>query len=68
MNNTFVLYTRNEIAVVTDTLFELYSENKSTKESRPGGMGYFFRRIKAKGIISSLKSNPKTVELNEEDI
>jgi hypothetical protein len=26
-------------------------------------MGYFFRRISAKGIISSLKSNPKTVEL-----
>ena len=59
---------RNEIAVVTDALFELYSENKSTEESRPGGMGYFFRRINAKGIISSLKSNPKTVECNEEDL
>jgi len=54
---------RNAIAEVTDALFELYSENKSLEESKPGGMGYFFRRISAKGIISSLKSNPKTVEL-----
>jgi len=54
---------RNAIAEVTDALFELYSENKSLEESKPGGMGYFFRRIGAKGIISSLKSNPKTVEL-----
>ena len=54
---------RNAIAEVTDALFELYSENKSLEESKPGGMGYFFRRIGAKGIISSLKSNPQTVEL-----
>ncbi len=54
---------RNAIAEVTDALFELYSENKSIDESKPGEMGYFFRRISAKGIISSLKSNPKTVEL-----
>lgn len=54
---------RNEVGVVTEALFELYSENRSAEEDRPGGMGYFFRRIKAEGIISSLKSNPKTVEL-----
>ena len=62
-NNTFILYHEMMIAEVTDTLFELYSENKSKEESRPGGMGYFFRRVNAKGIISSLKSNPKTAEL-----
>jgi sulfite reductase (NADPH) hemoprotein beta-component len=54
---------RNEIKVVTDALFEMYSENKSIEESRPGGMGYFFRRINARGIISNLKSNSKTGNL-----
>ncbi|HEY7082403.1 MAG TPA: nitrite/sulfite reductase [Nitrososphaeraceae archaeon] len=54
---------RNEIKVVTDALFEMYSENRSIEESKLGGMGYFFRRIKARGIISNLKSNPKTGRL-----
>jgi sulfite reductase (NADPH) hemoprotein beta-component len=54
---------RNEVATVSDALFKLYLEDRSKEEDRPGGMGYFFRRIKAEEIISSLKSNPKTVEL-----
>jgi sulfite reductase (ferredoxin) len=54
---------RNEVATVTDALFELYLEDRSKEEDRPGGMGYFFRRIEAEGIISSLKSNPKTAKL-----
>jgi hypothetical protein len=41
----------------------MYSENKSIEENKPGGMGYFFRRINARGIISNLKSNPKTGNL-----
>src|SRR5918996_1070839 len=54
---------RKDVASVTDLLFEFYIKNRSKKEERPGGMGYFLRRVETKEIISYLKSNPKTAEL-----
>ncbi|MGH9910228.1 MAG: nitrite/sulfite reductase, partial [Nitrososphaerales archaeon] len=54
---------RKDVAAVTDALFEYYIANRSQEEARPGGMGYFFRRVGAKEIIAYLKSNPKTVDL-----
>jgi sulfite reductase (NADPH) hemoprotein beta-component len=54
---------RKEVVTVTDALFEYYVTNRSQEEARPGGMGYFFRRVGAKEIISYLKSNPKTADL-----
>jgi sulfite reductase beta subunit-like hemoprotein len=54
---------RKDVAAVTDVLFEYYIKNKSKQEERPGGMGYFLRRVERKEIISCLKSNPKTAEL-----
>ena len=55
---------RKDVATVTDTLFEFCIRNRSKEEEhRPGGMGYFLRRIGTKEIISYLKSNPKTADL-----
>lgn len=54
---------RKDVAAVTDALFEYYIANRSQEEARPGGMGYFFRRVGAKEIIAYLESNPKTVDL-----
>jgi sulfite reductase beta subunit-like hemoprotein len=55
---------RKDVATVTDTLFEFCIRNRSNEEEhRPGGMGYFLRRVGAKEIISYLKSNPKTGDL-----
>ena len=54
---------RKDVAAVIDVLFEFYIKNKSKQEERPGGMGYFLRRVERKKIISCLKSNPKTAEL-----
>jgi sulfite reductase beta subunit-like hemoprotein len=56
---------RKDVATVTDTLFEFFVKNRSKEgeEKRPGGMGYFLRRIRAKEIIYYLKSNPKTKDL-----
>jgi sulfite reductase beta subunit-like hemoprotein len=57
---------RKDIASVTDTLFEFFIKNslkEGEEEKRPGGMGYFLRRIGAKEIIYYLKSNPKTKDL-----
>jgi sulfite reductase (NADPH) hemoprotein beta-component len=59
---------RKDVAAVTDTLFEFFIKNRSKEgggeeEIRPGGMGYFLRRIGAKEIIYYLKSNPKTKDL-----
>lgn len=54
---------RDEVAKVTEALFEFYVVNKLPEEDRPGGMGYFFRRIRTKGIIAYLSSNPKTAHL-----
>ncbi|MFZ0511028.1 MAG: nitrite/sulfite reductase [Candidatus Nitrosopolaris sp.] len=54
---------RKDVVTITDTLFEYYVKNRSHKEDRPGGMGYFLRRMGAKDILSYLKSNPKIVDL-----
>ncbi|MFL6506526.1 MAG: hypothetical protein ACJ704_01115 [Nitrososphaeraceae archaeon] len=58
---------RKDVATVTDTLFEFFIKNRSKEgeeeEIRPGGMGYFLRRIGAKEIIYYLKSNPNTKDL-----
>jgi len=57
------LVPRKDVATITDALFEYYVRNRSEKEDRSGGMGYFLRRVGAKDIISYLKSNPKTTDL-----
>ncbi|MBI5133455.1 MAG: nitrite/sulfite reductase [Thaumarchaeota archaeon] len=57
------LVPRKDVAAVTDALFEYYIANRSQEEARPGGTGYFFRRVGAKEIIAYLKSNPKTMDL-----
>jgi hypothetical protein len=45
-------------------LFEFFIKNKLEEgEKRPGGMGYFLRRIGAKEMIYYSKSNPKTKDL-----
>ena len=54
---------RKDVATITDFLFEYYVTNRSEEEDRPGGMGYFLRRVGPKEIISYLKSNPKTADL-----
>lgn len=54
---------RKDVATITDALFEYYVRNRSEEEDRPGGMGYFNRRVGPKEIISYLKSNPKTADL-----
>ena len=57
------LVKRQDVAMVTDVLFEFYSSNHLPEESKSGGMGYFFRRIGMKAIISHLKENSKTSHL-----
>ncbi|HYA85365.1 MAG TPA: hypothetical protein VEH06_18260, partial [Candidatus Bathyarchaeia archaeon] len=54
---------RKDVATTTDSLFEYYIRNRSEKEDRPGGMGYYLRRVGPKEIISYLKSNPRTADL-----
>ncbi|MGH9878067.1 MAG: hypothetical protein ACRD5H_10550, partial [Nitrososphaerales archaeon] len=54
---------RKNVVTVTDTLFEYYVTNRSQEEVKPGGMGYFLRRLGARKIISYLKSNPNTADL-----
>nr|MDP9290157.1 nitrite/sulfite reductase [Thermoproteota archaeon] len=54
---------RKDVATITDALFEYYVRNRSEEEDRPGGMGYFNRRVGPREIISYLKSNPKTADL-----
>jgi sulfite reductase beta subunit-like hemoprotein len=54
---------RKDVSIITDGLFEYYVKNRSQDEARPGGMGYFLRRVGSKDIISYLKSNPKTADL-----
>jgi sulfite reductase (NADPH) hemoprotein beta-component len=53
---------RKDVATTTDSLFEYYIRNR-TEEDRPGGMGYYLRRVGSKEIISYLKSNPRTADL-----
>jgi sulfite reductase beta subunit-like hemoprotein len=56
---------RKDVATVTDALFEFYISNRLQDgiESQPGGMGYFVRRVGAKGVIEYLKKNSKTAPL-----
>ncbi|MFY9795727.1 MAG: hypothetical protein WAJ93_08560 [Candidatus Nitrosopolaris sp.] len=54
---------RKDVGTITDILFEYYVKSRPQKEDRPGGMGYFLRRVGPKEIISYLKSNPKTADL-----
>jgi sulfite reductase (NADPH) hemoprotein beta-component len=54
---------RKDVATVTDALFEFYASNRLSEEARPGGMGYFFRRVGTKSIIDWLKSDPRTAGL-----
>jgi len=50
---------RDEVAKVTDALFEFYVANGLPGE----GMGYFHRRVGTAAIIRYLQSNPTTAEL-----
>ncbi|MGH9925271.1 MAG: hypothetical protein ACRD5B_07810, partial [Nitrososphaeraceae archaeon] len=52
-----------DVATVTDALFEFYASNRLPEEAKPGGMGYFFRRVGVKSIIDWLKSDPRTTGL-----
>jgi len=54
---------RKDVGIITDFLFEYYIRNRSEEEDRPGGMGYYLRRVGSKEIISYLKSNPRTADL-----
>ena len=54
---------RKDVATTTDSLFEYYIRNRSEEEDRPGGMGYYLRRVGSQKIISYLKSNPRTADL-----
>lgn len=56
---------RKDVPAVTDALFEFYTSNRlpQGRESEPGGMGYFIRRVGAKAVIEYLKKNPKTAQL-----
>ena len=54
---------RKDVTTITDALFDYYVRNRSEDENRPGGLGYFLRRVGPKEIISYLKSNPKTSNL-----
>ncbi|MGH7423948.1 MAG: hypothetical protein ACREJ1_09770, partial [Candidatus Methylomirabilales bacterium] len=50
---------RDEVAKVTDALFEFYVANRLPGE----GMGYFHRRVGPAAIIRYLQSNPTTADL-----
>ena len=54
---------KKEVVTVTDALFEFYFCSGEPDAVRPGGMGYFFRRVGARAIIDFLKGNPKTSHL-----
>ncbi len=54
---------RNEVATVTDSLFEFYVGHRTAGEAQPGGMGYFFRRVGAETIIEWLRAHPRTANL-----
>jgi len=54
---------RNEVPTVTDALFEYYSSERLDEEKRDGSMGYFFRRVGPKAIITWLKAKPQTASL-----
>jgi sulfite reductase beta subunit-like hemoprotein len=54
---------RKDVVTVTDALFEFYASNRLPEEARPGGMGYFFRRVGTKTITEWLKNNQRTANL-----
>jgi len=62
--DTQEMYLRNvlkkDLVTLTDVLFEYYVSDRSAEETRPGGMGYFFRRVGSKSIINYLKANSRT--------
>ena len=49
---------RKDVGTITDTLFEYYVKNRSKKEDRSGGMGYFPWKSRSKGdnLLSKVKS------------
>jgi len=59
---------RSEVATVTEVLFEFYLGNRTSEETRPGTMGYFFKRVGVKAIIDHLKNNPRTAPLMEKKV
>ena len=59
---------RKDVAGVTNALFEFHLANASSEEASPGGMGYFFRRVGAKGIIDWLKKDPVTAEMMKKTV
>ncbi len=55
---------RKEVPKVTSALFEFYVSKGSQEElSRPGQMGYFFRRVGLEGVIEYLKNHPDTADM-----
>jgi sulfite reductase beta subunit-like hemoprotein len=55
---------RKDVPKVTSALFEFYLSNGTQEElSKPGKMGYFFRRVGLEGIVEFLKAHPDTAEL-----
>jgi sulfite reductase (NADPH) hemoprotein beta-component len=57
------LVPRNQVATVTEVLFEFYLANRNAEETRPGGTGYFFKRIGTRSIINHLSNDPRTAQL-----
>jgi sulfite reductase beta subunit-like hemoprotein len=58
------LVPRKEVPKVVNALFEFYVSKGSPEElSKPGQMGYFFRRVGIEAIIDYLKAHPDTAEL-----
>ncbi len=54
---------RKEVATVTEVLFDYYVKERSVDEAKPGGMGYFLRRVGAAAIINHLKEEQRTSAL-----
>jgi sulfite reductase beta subunit-like hemoprotein len=60
---------RKDVPKVTNALFEFYVSKGTRDElSKPGQMGYFFRRVGLEGIIEYLKGNPDTAELMKKTV
>jgi len=60
---------RKDVPKVTNALFEFYfAEGTKEELSKPGQMGYFFKRVGLEGIVEFLKSHPDTAELMKKTI
>jgi sulfite reductase (NADPH) hemoprotein beta-component len=59
---------RRDVPMVTSALFEFHMASASSDELSPGGMGYFFRRVGARGIIEWLQQNKETAELMKKTV